>query len=97
MRWIYRYSYGKQKKRKTAITKPPMKKITFNKSLLSFKEQTDWPWKAFVERRESFNVSSKSSEKLLTANSIPRKQPFKYDIHYIFLQNLRMKNQLLMK
>ena len=28
-------------KRKTAITKPPKKKITFNKSMLSFNEQTD--------------------------------------------------------
>ena len=28
-------------KRKTAITKPPKKKITLNKSMLSFKEQTD--------------------------------------------------------
>ena len=43
--------------------------------MLSFKEQTDWPWKAFLERRESFDVSSKSSEKLLTANSKPRKTP----------------------
>ena len=43
--------------------------------MLSFKEQTDWPWKAFLERGESFNVSSKSSEKLLTANNKPRKTP----------------------
>ena len=41
--------------------------------MLSFKEQTDWPWKAFLERGERFNVSSKSSEKLLTADSKPRK------------------------
>ena len=60
-------------KRKTAITKPPKEKITFTKSMLSFKEQTDWPWKAFLERGERFNVSSKSSEKLLTADSKPRK------------------------
>ena len=31
----------KKKKRKTAVTKSPKKKITFNKSMLSFKEQTD--------------------------------------------------------
>ena len=30
-----------KKKRKTAVTKSPKKKITFNKSMLSFKEQTD--------------------------------------------------------
>ena len=64
-----------KEKRKTAVTKPPKKKITFKKSMLSFKEQTDWPWKAFLERVERFNVSSKSSEKLLTANSKPRKTP----------------------
>ena len=64
-----------EKEKKTAVTKPPKKKKTFNKSMLSFKEQTDWPWKAFLERGESFDVSSKSSEKLLTANSKPRKTP----------------------
>ena len=41
--------------------------------MLSFKEQTDWFWKAFLERGEIFNVSSKSSEKLSTGNSKPRK------------------------
>ena len=71
--WISRYLYGKRKK--TAVTKRPKKKKTFNKSMLSFKEQTDWLWKAFLERGESFNVSSKSSEKLLTANNKPRKTP----------------------
>ena len=30
-----------KEKRKTAVTKSPKKKITFNKSMLSFKEQTD--------------------------------------------------------
>ena len=85
-------------KRKTAITKPPKKKITFKKSILSFNEQTDWPWKAFLERGESFNVSSKSSEKLLAANTKPRKKhPFKYNIYYIFLHNLRKKNQILLE
>ena len=62
-----------KEKRKTAVTKSPKKKITFNKSMLSFKEQTNWSWKAFLERGESFNVSSKSSEKLSTAYSKPRK------------------------
>ena len=55
--------------------KTSQEKMTFNKLMLSFKEQTDWPWKAFLERRESFNVSSKSSEKLFTANIKPRKTP----------------------
>ena len=63
-------------KRKTAATKPPKKKITFNKSMLSFKEERDWPLKVFLERKESFDISSKSSEKSLTANSKPRKTPF---------------------
>ena len=30
-----------KEKGKTAVTKPPKKKVTFNKSMLSFKKQTD--------------------------------------------------------
>ena len=39
---------------KTATTKPRPKKITFNKSMLSFKEQTDWPWKALFRTLRKF-------------------------------------------
>ena len=51
--WIYIYIYiyryidiAMNTEEKTATTKPRPKKVTFNKSMLSFKEQKDWPWKA---------------------------------------------------